>query len=242
MTRPELSIVMPAYDEEANIAEAVGEALLAATPLVSSLELIAVNDGSRDRTGAILDELARADPRIRVIHRANGGHGPALSTALDAACGDWLLLLDSDRQVPLDALESLFGEARRADGLVGVRAQRNDPLIRKLISRGMRGWLRLLYGVRLADGGTPLKILPRSCWSEVRDLLPDDFPVPAVALAVHAVRTRAIVQARIAHRPRQHGQSTLQGARLGLFALHAVVALAALRVRLPRGPSRTTDR
>src|SRR5512143_817972 len=99
--RPTLSVVMPAYNEEGGIADATTEVREWVLDRIPGSELVVVNDGSRDGTSAILDRLSAADPRIRVIHRPNGGHGPALRAGLDAAWGERLLLIDSDQQIPL---------------------------------------------------------------------------------------------------------------------------------------------
>ena len=77
--RPTLSVVMPAYNEEAAIADAVRDVQTHVFPVVPDAELIVVDDGSRDRTGALLDDLAAREPRLRVLHQANAGHGPALA-------------------------------------------------------------------------------------------------------------------------------------------------------------------
>jgi glycosyltransferase involved in cell wall biosynthesis len=76
-----LSVVMPAYNEEDGLAAAVAEVQRCVLDSVPDSELVVVDDGSRDGTPAILDALAARDPRIRAIHRANGGHGPAVTTA-----------------------------------------------------------------------------------------------------------------------------------------------------------------
>jgi glycosyltransferase involved in cell wall biosynthesis len=81
---------MPAYNEEATIADAVGEVqrwVLAALP---SAELIVVNDGSRDDTGKILERLAASEPRLRVVNQKNAGHGAALRTGLELARGEYV--------------------------------------------------------------------------------------------------------------------------------------------------------
>src|SRR6266849_3164323 len=101
-TQVELSVVMPAYNEEGAIEAAVMEVRQHVFGEIQASELVVVNDGSRDRTGEILDHLAMEDGRIKVIHQPNGGHGRALRTGLDAASGKYLFLIDSDRQIPLD--------------------------------------------------------------------------------------------------------------------------------------------
>src|SRR5215470_9236386 len=96
-----LSVVMPAYNEEASIAEAVREVGLEVLDMVPGSELIVVDDGSTDRTGAILDALSELDPRLCVIHQANCGHGSALMTGLERSDAEWVLLIDSDQQIPV---------------------------------------------------------------------------------------------------------------------------------------------
>ncbi len=92
-------------------------------------EVLLVDDGSPDDTGALCDELAAADPRVRALHRANGGAGAARNTGLDAAHGDWVLFLDADDALlpglwaALDALTTdadmiLFGLTRESSGAV----------------------------------------------------------------------------------------------------------------------------
>ncbi|MEV4539028.1 glycosyltransferase family 2 protein [Asanoa sp. NPDC049518] len=95
-----LSILMPVYNEEERIAEALKQALAVEYPC--EIELVVVNDGSRDGTGAILD--AADDSRLRVItHQRNAGKGAAIKTAVDNAEGDYMVILDADLEYdPLD--------------------------------------------------------------------------------------------------------------------------------------------
>lgn len=91
---PPLSVVVPCYNEEDNVRETLAYALALDYP---DFEVIAVNDGSRDATGAILDELAAAHPRLRVVHQAtNQGKAVGLNTALALARHEYLLCIDGD--------------------------------------------------------------------------------------------------------------------------------------------------
>jgi glycosyltransferase involved in cell wall biosynthesis len=121
-----LSVVMPAYNEEGAIEQAVEDVQTHVLAVVPGAELIVFDDGSRDRTPVLLDRIAAGDARVRVIHQPNGGHGRALVTGLEAATGDFVFLIDSDRQIPLDAFGPLWSVARRSDGAFGVRARRHD--------------------------------------------------------------------------------------------------------------------
>ncbi len=88
-----ISVIIPCYRAAATLRRAVDSALTGAP---ADLEVLLVDDGSPDDTGALCDELAAADPRVRALHRANGGAGAARNTGLDAAHGDWVLFLDAD--------------------------------------------------------------------------------------------------------------------------------------------------
>jgi len=113
---------MPVYNEEGAIVAAVDEVKQYVLSLVPESELVVVDDGSRDGTGRLLDAAAASDPRIKVIHQPNGGHGAALLTGLKAATGDHLFLIDSDRQIPLDEFKAAWSEiVAGRDAVFGVR-------------------------------------------------------------------------------------------------------------------------
>ena len=100
-----ISIVMPCYNCETSLVR-TAECIRAQT--VADWELIAVDDGSSDGTGAALDALARADVRIRVIHQENGGVSRARNAGMAAARGEWLAFADADDVLPPDALATLL--------------------------------------------------------------------------------------------------------------------------------------
>ena len=121
-----ISVIIPCYRAAATLRRAVDSALTGAP---ADLEVLLVDDGSPDDTGTLCDELAAADPRVRALHRANGGAGAARNTGLDAAHGDWVLFLDADDALlpglwaALDALTTdadmiLFGLTRESCGAV----------------------------------------------------------------------------------------------------------------------------
>lgn len=96
MIPPMISAILPCYRAEATLERAV-ESVLREAP--ENLELLLVEDGSPDSTGALCDALARQDARIRVLHRPNGGAAAARNAGLDAARGDWILFVDADDEL-----------------------------------------------------------------------------------------------------------------------------------------------
>lgn len=91
-----ISVIIPCYKAAATLRRAVASVLDGAP---AGLEVLLVNDGSPDGTGALCDELAAADPRVRALHRPNGGAGAARNTGLDAAQGGWVLFVDADDEL-----------------------------------------------------------------------------------------------------------------------------------------------
>jgi dolichol-phosphate mannosyltransferase len=233
-TPPQLSVIMPAYNEEGAIEAAVAEVRDWALDRIRGAELVVVDDGSRDRTGAILDALAAVDPRIRVIHRVNGGHGPALRTGLEAARGDYLFLMDSDGQIPLSAFGPLWNAVGGGhDAAFGVRAHRQDPVLRLWLTRVIRRVLPMLFGVRLADANVPFKLLRRRLWDDARSVIPEDALTPSLFLAVFAAaRGYDFVEIPVPHRERQTGVVSIRRWRLVKFCARAFRQLLTFRGRL----------
>src|SRR5690349_6415087 len=107
--RPGLSVVLPAFNEEANVAAAIEAAKAAAEPLVHDVEVIVVDDGSRDATAARVREASASDARVRLLqHPHNRGYGAAVTTGLRAAQHPLVFYTDSDLQFDLRQIAALF--------------------------------------------------------------------------------------------------------------------------------------
>jgi glycosyltransferase involved in cell wall biosynthesis len=234
-----LSVVMPAYNEEAAIEEAVRDVQAHVFTSVPNAELIVVDDGSRDQTGEILDRLESEDARIRVIHQKNGGHGSALRAGMDAACGDFLLLIDSDRQIPLSAFPLLWAAARTRDGAFGCRGTRHDPWMRLALTAIVRTTLRPLFGVRLHDANIPFKILRRAAWQDARPLISEDSLAPSLFLAIFMIHQGYDVAVEdVPHRERQTGVVSIRRWKLLKFCGRAFSQLIVFRSKLNRASAR----
>ena len=160
----EISVVLPAFNEEPNIEKVVRDctAYLDGTGL--DYELIVTNDGSRDRTGEILDQLAKQLPRLRPQHHPqNRGYGAALRTGFDAATKRFVFYMDGDGQFDIKELDLLLPLATDEDHFVtGYRIVRNDPLLRRLNAKLFGGWLvRILLNVRVRDLNCAFKLIPK---------------------------------------------------------------------------------
>jgi glycosyltransferase involved in cell wall biosynthesis len=142
-----LSFFFPALNEEDNVAPIVEEALSVLPRFADDIEITVVDDGSSDRTGAIADELARKDPRVRAIHHGTRrGYGGAVRSGLVAATKPWIFFTDGDRQFALEDLALLIAQSDGADAVVGFRKKRADPARRLFVAWVYNRLIRLLFG------------------------------------------------------------------------------------------------
>lgn len=227
----QLSVVMPAYNEADGIHVAVDAVRSNVLDRIPQSELVVVNDGSRDGTGEILDAIAALDPRIRVVHKANGGHGPAIMSGLGASRGAYVFLVDSDNQIPLEEFAPLWAAVQGGkDAAFGVRRVRHDADLRKVLTVVIRQSLRLLFGVRLHDANVPFKLLRRSLWDDARPLIPDGTLAPSLFLAVFAARRGyAIAFIDVTHKDRETGTVSIKRWKLVKFCARALRQLLDFR-------------
>ena len=125
-----VSIVLPAYNEEENIEQAVAEATAASERLFAEHEMIVVDDGSADGTAARgARARPRDDPRVRLVsHGRNRGYGEALRTGFLASRLDFVFFTDADLQFDMNELERFLPYAGTVDVVAGYRMNRQDPL------------------------------------------------------------------------------------------------------------------
>ncbi len=124
--QPVLSIVAPVYDEEILLPEFYRRVVAAIEPLGVSFEIVLVNDGSHDRSGAIMDELHAQDKRVKVIHFSrNFGHQIAITAGTDHATGQAVAVIDSDLQDPPEVIVDMYHKWREGYQVIyGVRTER----------------------------------------------------------------------------------------------------------------------
>lgn len=213
----ELSVVLPAHNEEAAIEGVIREVVATVRTLApGAAEVIVVDDGSTDATAAILDRLADELAEVEVVHRRpNAGHGPALLTGFARATGAWVGHLDTDDQIPADQLERLWPQRGTASLVLGIRTDRDDPTHRLVITKVLRALVGRLAGRPIRDANVPCKLIRRDLLAEALPLLPPDSFAPSVGLVVIAARRgRAITEVPVVHRARPHGASSLKPMRL----------------------------
>lgn len=216
LTSRSLSLVLPAYNEEQVIAATVEQALYVLAGWLRDFEVIVVNDGSIDRTGAILADMSAADARIRVItHERNRGYGATLVDGFAAATKELTFFMDSDGQFDIHDLQQFLSLSEEYNAVIGYRVQRRDTWMRKLNAWGWKLVIRLALGVRVRDVDCAFKVLRT-------DFL-HDYPLETRGAMINAELLYKLKRAGctikevgVRHLPRQGGRAT--GANLRVIA------------------------
>jgi len=220
--RPEVSVVVPVYQEEASIPTVFPHFIKVLSGQRRRFELIAVNDGSRDRSGALLDQIAASEPRLRVIHFArNYGQTAAMMSGFWAARAPIVVPLDGDGQNPPEEIERLCDELEQGgyDLVSGWRKDRKDSWLRTKISRVANGLIGRVTGVKLHDYGCTLKaykahmIRDAGLYGEMHRFIP-------VYASMHGAKIKEVV---VKHRPREAGASKYGYGRIAKVAVDLIL-------------------
>lgn len=225
---PELSVVIPAYNEEETLPDVLDESIAALEAISECWELIVVDDGSTDSTPEILRERSSGDDRLRVLtQHGNLGYGLALRRGFDAARYLVVAYTDADGQLDLRELAALYPFLRDAEMAVGFRVDRQDPWPRRFASRVYNKIASEIVGIRVRDINCALKMF-RSSFLYVIELTTDDFLIDAELFARARQAGLRWAEVGVTHRPRGGGSSTV---RFGL-ALPILRGLFKLRKSL----------
>ena len=165
---PQLSVVVPAYNEEDNIVPLTQEIVAALSSLPGGFELILVDDASTDTTAQRIREIAQ--PQVRgVFHRINCGQSAAVGSGFQAARGEWVATLDGDGQNDPADLPAMLEEAIRSgvDCVTGVRRKRRDTFIRRFSSKAANGFRNWITGDQVSDSGCGIRVVRRSALREI---------------------------------------------------------------------------
>jgi glycosyltransferase involved in cell wall biosynthesis len=210
-----LSYFFPAHNEEANLEGLVEEALTVLPTLAETFEIIAVNDGSRDRTAAIADDLTARHPGIvrAVHHPTNLGYGAALRSGFAAARYDLVAFTDGDRQFRVEDIARLtarLAEADAPDAVVGFRIKRADPLIRTIYAKAYRLANRIFFRLKVTDVDCACKLIRREALEGLRVESDGAFFSAEMLIKLRAAG-RDVVEVGVPHYARTAGSPT--GAR-----------------------------
>jgi len=218
MYRPHhsLSIVLPAYNEDAVIGVTLVQVLNVLADWVKDFEIIVVNDGSTDRTGAIISTIIEVEPRVRVVtHERNQGYGSALVDGFAAATKELSFFMDSDGQFDIRDLARLLLFIDEYDAVIGYRLDRQDTWVRKLNAWGWNLLTRNVLGIHARDIDCAFKLL-RTDFLHQHPLETRGAMINAELLYKLKRAGYTYREVGVHHLPRQGGRAT--GANLRVIA------------------------
>ena len=204
-----LSIVIPLYNEEENLAPLIGAIFDVLSTDPDFLELVLVDDGSHDRTASLALQQAATEPRIRLVrHERNRGLGAAIRTGFAAAEGDLILYTDADLPFDFKLIPHLLTLASGKSIVVGYRSNRGEGLRRWVLTKGYNLICRLALHLNVRDINFACKLIPRSAVRGMRLGSEGSF-IDAELLLECRRQGFGIVEFPLTYYPRTHGLSTL---------------------------------
>lgn len=203
---PEISVILPIYNEQGNLEPLIAEIIQALESLHTPFEILGVDDGSSDGSVEKLKELASRDPRITAVcHRRNFGQSAAQATGFLHAKGQWVMTLDADGQNnPADLPKMLeLLKKDNYDCVCGVRTKRQDNWVRRMSSKvanSIRNWLT---GDQIRDAGCTLRVIRKDALVEIPMFNGMHRFLPTLL----RYKGKRVLEMVVDHRPRTWGQT-----------------------------------
>lgn len=208
----ELILVMPAYNEEECIEDSIDGWHTYLNALFGSLELfriLVINDGSRDQTGILLDELKLRYPSLVVNHQKNAGHGVAVLNGYRMALEmspKWVFQTDSDNQFRPQNFELLWQKRHTSKFITGFRKHRQDDYNRLVITKILRFLVQLVFQCNIKDSNVPYRLMSTAYLQQLMQQLPSYPFAPNIFLCVMACKQgQRLYEIPIDHLARETG-------------------------------------
>ena len=226
-----VSIVIPAFNEQLSIGATIERVSAAAASLGVPCQIVVVNDGSRDGTGAVVRGMLTGMPELELVeHLPNRGYGGSLRAGFAAAVHDWIAFLPGDNQFDPRDLSRLIECASDADIVSGYRAKRQDALIRRINAFGWNLAVTTLFGRLSRDIDCGFKLFRRDLLQHAR-VESNGAMIDTELLAGAKARGFVIADIPVTHHPRTAGHPTGANVRVILRAFRDLVRF---RMRLSR--------
>jgi len=231
MSVDKLSVFFPVHNEEENITLTLekGLKILKSLPLLE-YEVLLVENGSKDKSPEVVDDLAKKHPGVKSVHIPTGGYGYALRAGFDNAKYDWVIYSDADGQFDFAEITRFLEKADKPKAIWGYRMKRQDPIFRLLAAKGWALSLFILFGLRLKDVDCGFKMVHKSILDKIPKL---ESTKGGMINAELAYKTRKagfdIDQVGVTHYPRMAGEPT--GVKLDVI-IQSYLDLLKLRLKL----------
>ena len=221
MKKEVLYIVMPAYNEEANIEDVIRQWHPVAERINeegNEAHLVIANDGSKDNTFAIMQQLQSKYQYLLTLDKVNSGHGATVLYLYRYAIGNganYVFQTDSDGQTMPDEFWQMWEHRHEYDFQIGTRGGRQDGFSRIVVTKTLRLVVWLMFHVWVKDANTPFRLMKAERLNEIMKCIPEDFFLSNVAISAVAVKKKVkIGWYPITFRPRQGGVNSINLKRI----------------------------
>ena len=195
-----------------------------------------MDDGSKDNTYAILQDMAKSRKLLQPLTKPNGGHGSACIFGYKYALehgAEWIFQTDTDGQTLPQEFDSFWTLRNEYDAVLGMRPDRKDGASRKFVEWVLCMILRMIFGVRVPDANAPFRLMRSELVRKYLYRIPDNFNLPNVMLTTYfAYFHEDIAFQRITFRPRQGGKNSINIKKITAIGMKAVSDFRQLRKNL----------
>ena len=213
-----LYIVIPAYNEQDNIEQVVNDWYPVIEGMNADSRLVVIDDGSKDNTYKVLQELAAGREKLVALTKPNGGHGATVLYGYNYALengADYVFQTDSDGQTLSSEFAQFWEIKNDYDMVIGHRKGRQDGFSRKFVTKTLKLVCRICFKVTLVDANTPFRLMKAEGLKDNLQYVPKDFNLSNVILSViYAKREQAVKYIPITFRPRQGGVNSINLKRI----------------------------
>ncbi len=208
-----LYIVIPAYNEQENIAEVVNDWYPIVEKIGKESRLVVIDDGSKDNTHMILVELAKIREQMIVLHKKNGGHGDTIIYGYQYAIeqqATYIFQTDSDGQTLSSEFEQFWKLRNEYHMVIGNRRKREDGISRIFVTKTLQLVCLLCFHVWLKDANTPFRLMETKSLQNIMRYIPQNYNLPNVAIsAIYKKNEYKIKYIPITFLPRQGGTNSI---------------------------------
>lgn len=235
-----LYIVMPAYNEEANITEVIKEWYPVLQDKSDDSKLVVADGGSTDNTLQVLYELQKTYPKLEVFSKPGTDHGTKLIFLYDYAIkqgADYIFQTDSDGQTRPAEFDQFWQLRNTYDAILGDRSDRQDGKSRVFVENVLRFILLIFFGAKTPDANAPFRLMKAELVAKYIYRLPEDFNLPNALLAAYFSKFHENVKyLHITFRPRQGGKNFINIKRIVKIGWQSLGNFNKLRKDLKANP------